>query len=149
MSHEADSGWGSIDAGKDRPVLRSDREFDTILARDALSRRALLARAAGLGVATVGLPAFLARGAAAKDLLVRATPRRGGTLVFAWIYPPVPQMDPQLPTNAKANNTSSEKDETCIAVLWVSAHFFADEIGETLAGRVRREPDEERRQQKE
>ena len=107
MSHEADSGWGSIDAGRDRPVLRSDREFDTILARDALSRRALLARAAGLGVATVGLPAFLARGAAAKDLLVRATPRRGGTLVFAWIYPPVPQMDPQLPTNATVGDVDA------------------------------------------
>ncbi len=89
---------------------------------NTFSRREILRRAAALGVATAGLPDLFRAGAfAARPRLDMGTqssppfwngqqvtrpiglsfagkPKRGGHLTWAWIYEPVAQMDPQMPT---------------------------------------------------
>ena len=85
------------------------------------SRRDLLKRAAAFGVTAAGLPVLARTGALAArprfatsnggpalwngqqvtkpiGLSFAGTPKRGGHLTWAWIYEPVAQMDPQLPT---------------------------------------------------
>lgn len=86
------------------------------------SRREVLKKAAALGVAAAGLPALAhrelpverSRNAASPrtsprlwngqqvtqpiGLSFEGTPKHGGDLQWAWIYEPVAQMDPQLPT---------------------------------------------------
>ena len=84
----------------------------------SIDRRTLLTRAAGLGVATAALPGFLAACSDSSSTPAASTaawngqpvtqpfglsfqgpPHRGGTLKWAYQYPPIPQLDPQLPTN--------------------------------------------------
>ena len=86
------------------------------------SRRNVLKGAAALGAAAAGLPAAKRLGAqparpagsARADqpptlwngqqvtqpigLSSKGTPRRGGDLTWAWIFTPIAQMDPQMPT---------------------------------------------------
>ncbi|MGA2528052.1 MAG: ABC transporter substrate-binding protein [Acidimicrobiales bacterium] len=86
------------------------------------SRRDLLKGTAALCVTATGLPALLRAGSLSLEprrpsrsrggpalwngqqvtepigLSYEGTPRRGGELTWAWIYEPVDQLDPQLPT---------------------------------------------------
>jgi peptide/nickel transport system substrate-binding protein len=99
-----------------------------------LSRREVLQRATALGVTAAGLPALLAAcgggsatsatsssstaatGPAVWDgqqvteaigLSSQGTPARGGSLTWAWIYEPIAQMDPQLPTTGSVGDGDS------------------------------------------
>ena len=86
------------------------------------SRRNLLKGAVAIGITTAELPTFLRKSTTHTRPLVstarrggpglwngqpvtepiglsfEGTPKRGGHITWAWIYEPVPQMDPQLPT---------------------------------------------------
>jgi peptide/nickel transport system substrate-binding protein len=95
----------------------------------ALSRREVLTRAAALGGVAAGLPALMSASATAKTIIGNAasapsvwngqqvtepiglsfagTPARGGTLNWAWIYEPIAQMDPQLPTTGSVGDADS------------------------------------------
>jgi peptide/nickel transport system substrate-binding protein len=92
----------------------------------AISRRDMLKQAAALGVTGAALPAFLAACGSSKSgprasasssavwngqqvtapvgLSMEGTPKRGGDLTWAWIYEPIAQMDPQLPTTASVGD---------------------------------------------
>jgi peptide/nickel transport system substrate-binding protein len=88
-------------------------------------RRSVLKGAAAIGIAAGSLPAFAKRGAAPAKVSAResgtklwdgqqvlepyglsfeGTPKRGGSLDWAWLYEPIPQLDPQLPTNASVGD---------------------------------------------
>lgn len=97
-----------------------------------LTRREFLERAAVLGVAASSLPGLLAAcgntsspssavsptalGSSVWNgqqvtqpygLSDQGTPRSGGWLTWAWIYEPIPQFDPQLPTNGSVGDIDS------------------------------------------
>ena len=93
---------------------------------NVVDRRTVLKGAAAVGLFAVGIPAVAKRptlatapsapsAASARDsgvklwdgqqvltpygLSFQGTPKRGGYLKWAWLYEPVPQLDPQLPTS--------------------------------------------------
>lgn len=95
-----------------------------------MTRRELLERAALLGIGVSALPAFLeACGSSGSPapahsgtatqawngqqvteplgLSAQGSPRLGGELTWAWIYEPIAQLDPQLPTNASVGDIDS------------------------------------------
>jgi peptide/nickel transport system substrate-binding protein len=92
---------------------------------NVVDRRTVLKGAAALGLSAAGLPALAKRtglGTTASEpgsgvklwdgqqvlvpygLSFEGTPKRGGTLKWAWLYEPIPQLDPQLPTNASVGD---------------------------------------------
>jgi peptide/nickel transport system substrate-binding protein len=103
------------------------RHFEDPRRLPAMSRRDLLKRAGVLGIAAGALPSFLAAcggsssspsggsGSGASvwggqqvtspiGLSLGGTPKSGGDLKWAWIYEPIPQMDPQMPTNGSVGD---------------------------------------------
>jgi peptide/nickel transport system substrate-binding protein len=103
-----------------------DHRPEEFLSPSGINRRDMLKRATVLGIAGTALPSFLAacgnsssgshpagsssavwdgqQVTAPVGLSLGGTPKRGGDLNWAWIYEPIPQMDPQLPTNASVGD---------------------------------------------
>ena len=105
---------------------------------NVVDRRTVLKGAAAVGLFAVGIPAVAKRptlasapsapsAASARDsgvklwdgqqvltpygLSFQGTPKRGGYLKWAWLYEPVPQLDPQLPTSGSVGDID--------AFLWI------------------------------
>jgi peptide/nickel transport system substrate-binding protein len=106
------------------------RHFEDSRRLPTVSRRDLLKRAGVLGVAAGALPSFLAacggsstsrpggpssaaavwdgqQVAAPVGLSLGGTPKPGGDLQWAWIYEPIAQMDPQMPTTGSVGDIDS------------------------------------------